>query len=334
MRVMAFYLCDITSLRPLLCAQAQGKIMLYPTTAPFRPDPPTGSIWANVVPQLLGLGMTLPLHVQVGAAKQLRRSTTCITSRSALDYAPGSFFKVAGIKDAPEIYVATPPRCFLDQAAQGSLLETIRLGYELCGSYLLDTSSERGFRESPGITRTTANSLLQYATNIAACSGVRCARRAGAYVLDNSASPRETDVAMQLFLPPLLGGFGFPKAQLNAPMKRSDGSLICSASAYGQPLRADFYWEKQRVAVEYDSDNFHTGSQRISHDAARRNLLTDGDITVFTLTNNQFKNWNSMRAFCVQLAHALHWYPSASRFNATPSSLALREFLLATPKRS
>lgn len=43
--------------------------------------------------------------------------------------------------------------------------------------------------------------------------------------------------------------------------------------AYGRQFRCDLLWPTASLCVEYDSDMFHTGSQKIARDARRRNAL-------------------------------------------------------------
>lgn len=74
-----------------------------------------------------------------------------------------------------------------------------------------------------------------------------------------------------------------PLPVLNAPVTvRKDG---CRATRY-----ADVYWPTARVALEYDSTEFHNGKDQIGHDAARRVELENAGIRAISLTNHQLRN--------------------------------------------
>ena len=57
-----------------------------------------------------------------------------------------------------------------------------------------------------------------------------------------------------------------------------------SGSAF---FSCDLFWPDGGVAVEYDSDMFHTGSERIARDSERRNALSYLGISVVTVTRRQ-----------------------------------------------
>lgn len=59
------------------------------------------------------------------------------------------------------------------------------------------------------------------------------------------------------------------------------------------------------MAVEYDSDMFHTGSKRIAHDSKRRNALLSAGIAVVTVTTAQIKDAREIDEIAVVLSQAL-----------------------------
>ena len=104
------------------------------------------------------------------------------------------------------------------------------------------------------------------------CRGWRKACRALSHVQAGSASPMETALTMMLCLPVARGGFGLPLPELN--------------EAIG-PLRCGLYWPAARLALEYDSNAYHTGARRIAHDAQRRAELARLGVEVVTVTHTQ-----------------------------------------------
>ncbi len=110
-------------------------------------------------------------------------------------------------------------------------------------------------------------------------NGIKIARWALDHVLDRSASPAETKVALALTLPCKIGGMGLPQPSLNRFIPLNAAEQKALNRSY---FLCDLYWEQAKLAIEYDSDAEHSGSERIASDAARRNALLRLGITVIT----------------------------------------------------
>ncbi len=120
-------------------------------------------------------------------------------------------------------------------------------------------------------------------------------RKAAQYVLDGAASPMEAKLALLLTLPRMYGGYGLPAPVLNEPLEVN-----------GKPLRCDALWPLSEVALEYDSDTFHTGGDRIAHDSRRRNALAFSDLTTITVTTEQIQSRKEMDYLAAGLARLLN----------------------------
>jgi hypothetical protein len=57
---------------------------------------------------------------------------------------------------------------------------------------------------------------------------------------------------------------GFPRPQAQIPVRDHDGLLLALL---------DMGWARERVAVEYDGEEFHSSPQQIAHDRQRREML-------------------------------------------------------------
>lgn len=53
------------------------------------------------------------------------------------------------------------------------------------------------------------------------------------------------------------------------------------------PRYCDLYWPQHDLAIEYDSDEFHTGRDKINADASRRIDLALRNVEVVTVTKDQ-----------------------------------------------
>ena len=225
------------------------------------------------------------------------------------------FFEVS-----PGIFCSSPEFAFiqmahprhLEDAADGvaALARLIRLGFELCGSYSLDRSSEHGFVVCLPVT---TPSRLQAAIDRAGrFRGARVARRAVRHLLKSSASPAETNLAMLSCLPPLLGGRKIPLPTLNAPVELDDVARTLVGSQ--GPLRCDMLWKvslangrTRRIAAEYDSDDWHADKTRLQADNDRRAALRHMGVVVHTITSDQLNDARKLDAMIDMIACEAGW---------------------------
>ena len=113
--------------------------------------------------------------------------------------------------------------------------------------------------------------------------GVKQVRTLLRYAVASTASPAEARVAALLSLPACWGGYGLPSPEANARIEvRRGGEAV--AVRY-----ADLLWRAYKLVLEYDSDAFHVGAEKIGLDSDRRAELQKEGYTVVTLTNLQLK---------------------------------------------
>lgn len=201
---------------------------------------------------------------------------------------------------APGVCVCSPELAFLQMAQTLDEISQIQLGFELCGSYSLDARADGGFfKRSPLTTPEKLGALCAIAQGR---HGVKRAKTAAQRVITGSASPAETRLAMMLSMPCRLGGAGLPSPVLNHRI---------SLSSYQQRLLqrryflCDLYWPEKQLAVEYDSDSFHIGPDRIAKDAQRRNALEHLDVKVITATSQTCRDPQQLNAISRMIARRL-----------------------------
>lgn len=225
-----------------------------------------------------------PLHFSVAARSQrLRTPGIECHLLEASRLPPQSFVPVS-----PGVYAASPELCFVNLASELPFLALIELGFELCGSYSIDRSTDRGFSDRQPLT--SAARLVAYTEQIREVHGSKPARRAARYVIDGAASPKESQLAMLLTLPMSLGGYGFEKPQLNGAV---DVPPSLQREFKAKHLYCDLYWPDHDVAVEYDSDQYHTGPERTTHDSERRTKLKRLGVEPISVTKDQLYDANS-----------------------------------------
>jgi len=183
--------------------------------------------------------------------------------------------------------VSSPEFCFLQMAGYLPLAGLVELGYEFCGTYSMPIEGDaevpaRGFYHRGPLT--SMKKISAFIARMPDFRGRKKAARALRYLLDGSASPMETKLAMFLVLPYKLGGFGLPAPELNARVVPSKTAGKSSNKVF---YVCDLFWQDHNLAVEYDSDQFHTGSEHIADDSRKRNALASMGVTVITVTTRQ-----------------------------------------------
>ena len=201
------------------------------------------------------------------------------------------------------VYACSPELLLVLCAAAGSVIDTISLGLELCGTYSL--AADGSLFEHDAIT--TVDDIARYLEEVPGLKGVKTCRRALRYIRNGSASPRETDLYMMLCLPPGLGGFGLGGALLNHTLpiaERLRGKTGMSA------ITPDLYWKRGSLALEYESDEHHidipviTPQMRARHtmDSIRRRTYEALQLKVITVTNGEFISYVEMERIARMVA--------------------------------
>jgi len=147
-----------------------------------------------------------------------------------------------------------------------ALIRLIELIDELCGRYARHPSNPRSEQPKYDLEPITSIELLsRYLREAQHVHGLVLARQALPYALDNLGSPMEVLVEMACCLPPHLGGVNLPKPVSNQPLDFSDHerSLVSHST-----LRPDHYWEKYRIAGEYNGGS-HDGGDANAEDDRR-----------------------------------------------------------------
>lgn len=213
------------------------------------------------------------IHATVAHARLRRAGGGIETSVRKGPFHSRSFMR---IEDG--LYVSTPEMAFCEMASVLSLERLIALGFELCGTYR--RASTFGLARYDATPLTSPGALASFIEKSPQFKGVKKARRALPLILDGSASPRESELAMLLCLPYSLGGYGLPHPTMNAEMPLPKNVAATGRSS----LRCDLYWPAARLDVEYDSAEFHSAERLLANDSMRRIALESMDVTSVNLT--------------------------------------------------
>lgn len=258
-----------------------------------------------------------PLHVLVPNAAARDR---CVRVRCHVCSRPlplGSFVRLG-----EQLYASSPELCFVQMATMLPFVELVKLGFELCGTYA--ERSEGTTRYGRPLLLTSVAALTRFVDSVGGIPGAVAARKAVKLVASCSASPRETALAMLLCLPLRRGGYGLPFPELNFRIVVGKSKRPVTEKGY---YLCDLYWRDARIDLEYESDERHIGSERISRDSARRDDLAHLGVKVRTMTNRQMMDPVRFDKAARQLASALHVRIREQR-GCQKARDALREALL------
>ncbi len=160
------------------------------------------------------------------------------------------------VTESPELCVIRAAADLTLKVRQGALdknaalIRLVELIDELCGRYVRHPSSPRNEPLAYDLEPiTSVDRLARYLHDVRRINGTPFARQALHYAIDNLGSPMEALLEMACCLPPHLGGINLPKPVSNQPLdfSRHERTLVSHVS-----LRPDLYWEKYRLAGEYN----------------------------------------------------------------------------------
>lgn len=208
---------------------------------------------------------TSPIHILVPNETGGRKGKDVVCHRCGKELPPRSLIYV---KD--DVLVTSPALTFLHLATldlskrtQRPIEELAIIGFELCGTYLLDESWD-------GLTNTdrpltSVSQITHVLDAMAGEPGVARAREALALVRDGSNSPMESVLCALLTWPRRLGGYAFGPASLNHHVITADGDRYI-----------DLAFPDRMVGLEYKGRKFHAVEQAGRDDRRQNKLVGSG----------------------------------------------------------
>ena len=187
------------------------------------------------------------------------------------------------------IYVIAPRLLFLEYAFKHDLVETVYLGNRLASKFvIIDDENSKLMKCDPLLEIDDVKSFLD---KMDGYPGIKTARRASRYIVNEAESPMEINVLMLLTLPRSLGGFGIPLPRMDYEIDVDKNQF----PAYGKSsARFDMYWKQGALDVEYDSNQFHSNPKKLEADSIRRNVIKSMGYDVITVTSKEYRDLDSM----------------------------------------
>ena len=229
-----------------------------------------------------------------------------------ISHLPGKPF----VKVGSGFCIAGPELLFVDAAATMSFPQLLLFGMELCGTY--------SFRQSYPVTARPVyqvepvTSAQKIKDSIESFKGNRVwgmgeAKRAAAFLMDGSASPMESVLALMLRLPISRGGAGLGVPKINATIPVGERYRRFTSVRQFHP---DIFFESLPLDIEYESEEFHPEYgdwdaldadsrdalfEKSKRDKQRMRLIQTMGIRVFQATYDDFKTDAAFDLFLEQL---------------------------------
>lgn len=228
-----------------------------------------------------------PYHLMAGTTKNARTSSDLRLHRRRKPLPPRALIKIS-----KEVWCPAPEIAFLQICAQDGrdMTDLVQLGYELCGTYLMDTSWD-GYTptNSPLTTKPRINRLLEQEKG---SDGIRLARQVLSCVLDGSHSPMETVMAMLFTCPRRLGGMGLAGARMNYRVATASG-----------PRFVDLAFPDLGIGLEYKGRAYHAIEQT-QRDDRRRNTLAGSGFAIIDVWYEDLAQDNLFQQLVVDVYRA------------------------------
>ena len=255
------------------------------------PVPLTGDLRAELASLGFFLTPDTPLDLLFSSETNRTQAKDVRAHRTSRPLPEGSLVRVSA-----HVVVASPELTFVQMSRILPFGKLIHVGCELCGSYAL-VGPEGKPQERPPLTDLgSLRAFAEYCLKDASAP----ARRALRYVLNGSASPKETELMLLLCLPGNLGGYGLPAPIMNLPF-----TLSAEAHAvYSSDPRLDLAWPVRNLDVEYDGEDSHTGAAHARGVARTMALRLDG-VEVLVVAKQQLYNETAFEQVAVEIARKL-----------------------------
>lgn len=180
------------------------------------------------------------------------------------------------------VITCSAPMLFIQLSQGKSLIDCIKLGFFLCATYSLEPSSRTGTVERSALAE--PKDLDSFVKGAHYLRGARNAAAALPWVLEGSASPMETELALKFFLPHELGGLGFERPIMNHPVPLT---ALGQKILHKEIVRVDVCWPEHGIGLEYDSEAEHGTVEKHGDDQARALVLESMGIHVESVTKKQ-----------------------------------------------
>jgi very-short-patch-repair endonuclease len=190
------------------------------------------------------------------------------------------------------VAVASPELVFLQMATVLDMQRLILFGLQLC-------AHPPG---KPGEAVSSQRKINAFLAKTHGHAGHRNAVRAAKLLEDGSGSVMESLAFMVLSLPHALGGYGLGGAVFNREitLDKQSGRRLSQKRFF-----VDIYYEKSKLAIEYQSLAHHATAAKQGKDMVRANILERLGVQMMSLSTIQLYSVDDTRNFAFNIAARL-----------------------------
>lgn len=208
---------------------------------------------------------------------------------------PGSI-----VEAGDRVAVISPEICAIRLAAILPPLPYFRALSGLLGIYVRKSDSHLDLLGRDPIT--SIEDILTCLEQTGSIPGSKLARMALGWVIEGSASPRETTMDVSLAMPTRLGGHGLGNFKANWPIELTASASGLTKRSY---LVSDVIWEKKRLVVEYNSSKHHDTLKQKEMDFEKITALQHMGYTVIPVSTRQFSDFDVFKNVVVTIRQHL-----------------------------
>lgn len=260
------------------CVYGESALELYRASGRLLPDVlakrRTARLLGRGVPaaemlkdDLLRLGVKEePFHMLLSKDAGGRKRDDIVCHRMSEPLPPRSLIEVSD-----DIAVTSPELTFLGLATtkERDAIDLALIGYELCGTYVIDSSWDGLTNTQEPMTSTA--SIARVLTQQFGSQGVAKAKEALELVRDGSNSPMETVLCALLTFPRRYGGYALGPVSLNYQVSTSLGMRYI-----------DLAFPAYKVGLEYKGRAYHS-IEKAGRDDRRQNEITGSGWTILNV---------------------------------------------------
>lgn len=207
------------------------------------------------------------------------------------------------------VLMSSPEAGFLFAAATLPFYEVVRVGCLLCSMYVSDRS--QAMLQRSRLPVTSVKKIRQYLKGADNAHGIKIARKAINYVIDNCNSPMEVSLAVLSCLPISRGGYALKRPAMNGEIRL----MLAVAKKMGiQKCHCDMVWEEQKTVLEYESNLTHLDKYQHEYDKKRSSAITLSGYQIINLTAGQLTSFSKTDETFFMIRHILEMQKNTRTF--------------------
>ena len=208
----------------------------------------------------------------------------------------GSIYRISD-----RLAVVGPELALVRSATGLTRLELVRAATDLCGTFSINAEHRMDLQERAPVT--SVSRIRSYLESLPRVNGARLLRAVTPWLIEHSASPRETSMSLALSLPTRMGGQGLPHHAANERIDLSAESVRLTRRAY---LVGDAVWSHEKLVLEYNSNKHHDTEEELEFDFEKITALQSLGYTVLPVSTNHFNDYDAFFTIVQDCRRKLH----------------------------